>query len=60
MIYLLSQAVEHLEELMSLEKMKIAYFSAEYPLRVYSGLRFTWTRTGEATIQIVTSDMVKK
>ena len=47
MIYLLSQAVEHLEELMSLEKMKIAYFSTEYPSMVCSGLRFTWTRTGE-------------
>jgi len=40
--------------------MKIAYFSAEYPPMVYSGLRFAWTRIGEATLQIVTSDMVKK
>ena len=40
--------------------MTIAYFSTEYPSMFYSGLRFAWTRIGEATIQIVTSDMVKK
>jgi hypothetical protein len=30
------------------ERMKIAYFSAEYPPMVCSRLRFAWTRIGEA------------